>query len=379
MILSSKYKRKLKLKPQFVFGLKIIGTVIVVFLCIFIFYRHQVNSLKELGYSEVASKKILRNFEKDYVLTVGENKTLNAAFESDDYKKKYKEKYAKIKYQNHKDLIANINSLLKIGYSTSDVSIILAHGSNEDVALFAKKEKVKYLEEFYTIDYAKLNYYDRYVLYSDETGEDEETTVLYVNLDLDKENYVDPTIVKDFSTDMVVNKHRKLEEDFIPDLTRIDSDYASNDDMEASRIAVNAFIEMHDAAKKKDLDLVINSAFRSYDEQIKITETYRDLYGDKYVENYVAKPGFSEHQTGLAFDIGSRNSNVFAESEEYAWIKDNAHKYGFILRFSKKDEDITGFRSEPWHYRYVGKKIATYIYENNITLEEYYVKFLDNN
>ena len=92
----------------------------------------------------------------------------------------------------------------------------------------------------------------------------------------------------------------------------------------------------------------------------------------------MALPGFSEHQTGLAFDIGSTSSKVFAESKEYEWMKDNAYKYGFILRFTKSNAYITGFRSEPWHYRYVGKKIAKYIYENDISFEEYYAEFLDN-
>ena len=375
--MNSKNKRKLKLKPQFIFILKLLAVILIICFSLFMFYRYQLNTLKELGYSEVASKNILRNFEKEYVLSVGENKTLNAAFESSDYNTKYKEKYAKIKYQNHDDLILNINSLLKKGYNTGEVSIILAHGNNEDVTNFAKKDKVKYLEEFYSIDYAKLKYYDRYVMYSDETGEDEETTVLYVNLDLDKENYIDPIIVDKFSTDMLVNKHRKLKENFEPDLTKIDSQYAANDDMEASRIAVNSFIEMYNAAKSENLDLVINSAYRSYDDQVKISETYKNLYGDNYVKNYVAKPGFSEHQTGLAFDIGSTSEKVFADSKEYDWIIKNAYKYGFIHRFSKKGEVITGFRNEPWHFRYVGKDIAKYVYENNITFEEYYVMFLD--
>ena len=86
---------------------------------------------------------------------------------------------------------------------------------------------------------------------------------------------------------------------------------------------------------------------------------------------------FSEHQTGLAFDIGSRNSNVFVNSKEYLWMLDNAYKYGFILRFPKKYEAITGFRNEPWHFRYVGTKISKYIWEKDITLEEYYALFLD--
>ena len=100
-------------------------------------------------------------------------------------------------------------------------------------------------------------------------------------------------------------------------------------------------------------------------------------YGDDYVNRFVAKPGFSEHQTGLSFDIGSTSSNVFANSKEYKWMLDNAYKYGFILRFTKKYESITQFRNEPWHYRYVGKDIAKYIHEHNISFEEYYAMFLD--
>ena len=89
-----------------------------------------------------------------------------------------------------------------------------------------KKDKVKYLEEFYLIDYAKLDYYDRYMNYSDETGEDEETTVLHVNLDMDKAAYTDAILVEEFSLDMLVNKHRYLSEDYKPDdLVKINEKY----------------------------------------------------------------------------------------------------------------------------------------------------------
>lgn len=372
-------KKKFKLKKSVIKKLKIVGVVLGVVLAVFLFYRWQINSLKELGYSEEASRNILFQFKKEYVLSVGENKTLNAAFESSDYEEKYLDQYSKIDYQNHKHLIKNINTLIKKGYSNDNISMILAHGSDRDVSDFAKRDKINYLEEFFSLPYAKLKNYDRYVDYSNETGEDDETTVLAVNLDMDKENYEDPSVIKKFSTDMLVNKHRSLEKDFEPDdLVSIDEEYAADDTQAGSRIAVNAFIKMYKVAKKDGYDLVINSSYRSYEEQEETCDTYRELYGKNYVLNYVAMPGFSEHQTGLAFDIGSRNSNVFAESEEYEWIRENAHKYGFIQRFPSKYEAITGFRAEPWHYRYVGKKIATYIYEHDISFEEYYVLFLDS-
>lgn len=372
-------KRKFRLKKSVVQKLKIVGVIFAIIIVIFFFYSSQISSLTRLGYSKEAARNILFQFKKEYVLSVGENKTLNAAFESDDYNEKYLDQYSKIDYQNQKHLIKNINTLIKKGYSNDNISMILAHGSDQDVTEFAKRDKINYLEEFFSLPYAKLSNYDRYVDYSNETGEDDETTVLAVNLDMDKENYEDPIIVKKFSTDMLVNKHRSLTKDFEPeDLVSIDEKYAVDDTQAGSRIAVNAFIQMYKAAKKEGYGLVINSSYRSYEDQEETCDTYRELYGEKYVKNYVAMPGFSEHQTGLSFDIGSTDTNVFADSDEYEWVQENAHKYGFIQRFPTKYESITGFRAEPWHYRYVGKKIATYIYENDISFEEYYALFLDS-
>lgn len=371
--------KNVRIKPKFAIVLKILGFILCVLVGLLIFYNKQISDLTSLNYSRVASKNILFSRNKDYVLSVGENKTLNAAFESDNYNSKYLENYSKINYVNHKDLIKNINSLLDKGYSNSDINLIITHGSNEDVLEFVKRDKVRYLEEFYTIDYAKIKNYDRYVALSDETGDDAEDVVIMVNLDLDKEDYVDAINVDKFSTDMLINKHRSLNSEFVPDdLVDIDSKYASEKDLKISRIALNAFIKMYNAAESEGYQLVINSAYRSYSDQEELVNKYLNSYGQTYVDKYVAKPGFSEHQTGLAFDIGSRNSRVFADSKEYAWIKDNAHKYGFIYRFDSRYEKITGFRHEAWHYRYVGVDIATYIYEhNNMPFEEYFVVYLD--
>ena len=370
--------KKLRLKKPIVVTIKLISFLIFIGCCFLIYYNMQIKSLTSLGYSEVASKNILRTMKKDFVIQMGENKTLNAAFESDDYVEDNLDGYSKIEYQNQKNIIKNINKLIKRGYSNNDISNILKHGDDNDVSEFAKRDKIKYLEEFYSIPYAKLKHYDRYLEYSDETGEDEETTVLYVNLGMDKEVYVDPIIIDEFSVTMLVNKYRKLDENFVPDyLTAVPDEYAGNDGIQACKLAIDAFAEMSDAAKREGLGIVINSGYRSYQDQLDIINTYRNLYGENYVKRYVALEGHSEHQTGLAFDIGSTSANVFANSDEYKWMLDNAHKYGFILRFSKKGEIITGFREEPWHYRFVGKKTATYIYENNLTLEEYYAMVLD--
>ena len=372
-------KRKLKLKKPFVIILKIIFIVILVFLGMFLFYSYQVKDVSKLGYDRDASKNILLLGKKDAIKSYEYSDTLNAAFKSKYYKDANLDSYSKIKYQDQKNIIKNINTLIDKGYSNSNISLILAHGNDDDVSEFAKRDKIKYLEEFYSLSYAKLKYYDRYVKYSSETGEDEETTVLFVNLSMDTDDYVNPVKTSAFSIDMLVNKHYKLDEDFVPDdLVEFDQEYCNDEVQEGNREAVVAFKNMYEAAKKEGLGLVINSSYRSYQDQENICNTFKDLYGEGYVSRYVALPGFSEHQTGLAFDIGSTSSKVFAESKEYEWMKENAYKYGFILRFTKSNAYITGFRSEPWHYRYVGKKIAKYIYENDISFEEYYAEFLDN-
>ena len=372
-------KKRVRLTPGFRLFLKILGVILCILLGLFLFYLKEISELEKLGYSKKASQEILFSFHKDYVMNVGENKTLNAAFESKDFLEKNIDNYCKINYVNHRHLISNINRLIDVGYTNSDINIILAHGDDNSVYEFSKREKIKYLEEFFSIDFAKLENYDRYVKYSDESGEDEEDVVLYVNLDMDKEDYVDSQLVSNFSNTMLVNKHHHLKEDFVPkDLVSVPIEYASSDDIQCNKEALSAFQRMSDAAQKEGLQLVINSGYRSYQDQVEIQELYRNTYGDSYVEKYVAKPGYSEHQTGLAFDIGSRSVNVFANSKEYVWMQENAHLYGFIYRFQKKYESITGFRSEAWHYRYVGVEVATYIHEHHdMPYEEYWAMFID--
>ena len=79
----------------------------------------------------------------------------------------------------------------------------------------------------------------------------------------------------------------------------------------------------------------------------------------------------------MSIDVASKVSNVFVESKEYEWMMDNAYLYGFILRYPKSKEEITGYKCEAWHYRYVGEKIAKYMKEHNMTYDEYYIEFLD--
>lgn len=374
-------KKKIILKKPAKIILGIVGTIFVLLFGIMGLFFYQRSQLMKLGYSKSASSMILKKWKKDYVVSVGENKTLNAAFESADYEEKNLDHYQKIKYQEQKHLIRNINRFIKKGYSDYEISMIISHGDDKAVSDFTKRKKVRYLEEFYSISYARLENYDRYIKYMDEEREDEETAVLHVNLNLDKQDYEDSIEVKKFSTDMFVNKHHYLSKDFqVENLITVDEKYTvGNEKIKANKEAYLSFVQMKKAAEKEDMHILINSVYRSYEDQEDTWNTYQKLYGDKYVLRYVAKPGYSEHQTGLGFDLASATSNIFANSKESKWLFDNAYKFGFIYRYPKGLESITGYNYESWHYRYVGEKIAKYIEENNITFDEYYVRFLDRN
>ena len=143
--------------------------------------------------------------------------------------------------------------------------------------------------------------------------------------------------------------------------------------MKLVNVAKEAYEEMAKAAQKDKRKLVIMSAYRSYDYQVNLYNRYAKKDGSDKADTYSGRPGFSEHQTGLAFDLynGKTVYTRFEETKEFDWMQENAYKYGFILRFPKDKEKETGYVYEAWHYRYVGKEIAKEIKEKNISLEEY--------
>jgi len=116
------------------------------------------------------------------------------------------------------------------------------------------------------------------------------------------------------------------------------------------------------------------STYRSYDYQVDLYNRYVKEDGKNAADTYSGRPGHSEHQTGLAVDVFNNKETYtnFEKTKEFTWMQNHAHEYGFILRFPKDKVNETGYEYESWHYRYVGKKIAKYIKENNISFEEYY-------
>lgn len=136
------------------------------------------------------------------------------------------------------------------------------------------------------------------------------------------------------------------------------------------------YLKLKKAVENKGYFLNIRSGFRSFKDSEDIYKQYEIKYGTRYAEKYVAKPGVSEHNTGMAFDIiitsDKNTGNNNYESNEYKYLENIAYLYGFIIRYPKDKEEITGYSYEPWHLRYVGKDLAKYLTKNNLTLEEYY-------
>ena len=130
------------------------------------------------------------------------------------------------------------------------------------------------------------------------------------------------------------------------------------------------YFYMKMCAMKDGARLKITSGFRSYEYQEKIYNEYVKKFGEERTNTFSAKPGYSEHQSGLAIDICD-DSDSFIGTKEDIWLQKNAHKFGFIIRYPKGKNSITGYKYEPWHLRYVGIKHAKKIYEKKLTLEEY--------
>jgi len=128
--------------------------------------------------------------------------------------------------------------------------------------------------------------------------------------------------------------------------------------------------KMIEGAKKDGINLWVKSGYRSYYDQKYIYNNYVARDGQAEADTYSARPGHSEHQTGLAYDMNS-TSNDFAGTPEAKWIEENCYKYGFILRYPKGKEHITGYIYEPWHVRYVGIEKAAEIFESGLCLEEF--------
>ena len=229
--------------------------------------------------------------------------------------------------------------------------------------------------------YYEPDHLDRYQAYSQLHPElQAEDVVWRVNSRLDLAQFTD---AQQLSADqlnndplIIVNKYHKVPEDYQP------PDLVQNEDGCMMRAAVQkAFDAMKQAAREQGYVIRAVSGYRSVSYQEGLYQSYLQTDSRENVDRYSARAGFSEHHTGLAVDVfGSVDGlEEFENTEEYEWVLQHGHQYGFIIRYTARWEDVTGYQDEPWHLRYVGEEAATRMKEQQIgTLEEYRDKYVEH-
>lgn len=205
------------------------------------------------------------------------------------------------------------------------------------------------------------------------------STLLPSTLFATSSTYIPKTCPNNNPYHIVVNKQQDVSKTFIPQNLVVPnvkfsfSGYHEKKNLEQQ--AAKALEELFTGAKQNGIHLAAVSGYRSYERQSQLYNNYVKRDGQAKADTYSARPGTSEHQTGLSMDVSSASagynlSSSFGDTKEGQWLKDNAHHYGFIIRYPKDKEHITGYIYEPWHIRYVGPELANTLYTTGITLEE---------
>lgn len=253
-------------------------------------------------------------------------------------------------------------------YSSKEINLIIEKLSENNINYLVenkinKEPVIKLLNEKYYID----NYLKEYITYfNDNQDKSIKDVIAIINTHSLSSNTEKTNTEK--NQYIILNKYYYIDSSYPneEELIIIDSKYhLNNSETKMKKIAYDAFLKMYEEAPV-DSKFKITSAYRSYSTQESIYN-YKATESEN-IDNLVAKQGHSEHQTGYSIDIDKSNE----------WLKDNAHKYGFILRYPENKEYITGYKYNETHYRYCGIECATYIYENNITYEEYYEYYIKN-
>lgn len=265
--------------------------------------------------------------------------------------------------------------LLDLGYDVKDVELISTKISNIDVKKYLLTEKYQDISKFISSPYYKVENTMRYQKYYNKHSDYiTDNVVIYVEIGLDNEFYTDPVEITNYnSVDALVNKYHRLPAKFeADDLVTLSKEYSSNSHKLKS-VAATALMKMIDAAKGEGINLKVISGYRTEGTQNWLYNNSVKKNGIEHALIYSAKPGYSEHQLGLAVDLNDVEEG-FEQTKEYKWLKTNSYKYGFIERYPKGKEFITGYGYEPWHYRYLGVDLATKVFTENVTYEEYLVK-----
>lgn len=330
--------------------------------------------LEKLNYSDKVISMFREKDIYDEVLKANKySKTLEVALSDNYYVAKYLDNYLEIDYVDKKDFIVDVNTLLDLGYSSSEINTLFNSLSDDNIKLILKSDYNKDIFDYLKLSYFNEDYLSRYINY--RTKHDDlniEDVVTYVNANLDYDFYTNTSLVSN-SDDMLVlvNKYYYLDKDFVPSNLELISSNYSTKTLYLKDYAVKPFEEMCADAMALGITIKAGSTYRSYNHQNNLYNYYVKKDGKSKADTYSARPGYSEHQLGLAIDVSNGREFIDDDSDEYNYIINNSYKYGFVLRYPKGKENITGYMFEPWHIRYLGVDVATYLHDNNLTYEEY--------
>lgn len=271
--------------------------------------------------------------------------------------------------------------LINIGYNVEEINILEEKLKSNELDFLLTQKYDSNIPEFCKEKFFLYKNLDKYLDYKKGNKKIENTKIVSIInteaniewIDVEKET----NILKNEL--MLVNRLYGLSSDYEPeDIVTVSSQYAY-DGVKIREFILNDIKLMIDAAKEEGYTFVLSSGYRSYKEQEKIFNSYKNSYGYEEADKYVARPGHSEYQTGISFDIVPYNKvlNNPKESEEYTWLRENSYKFGFIFRFDENKSYLTQFPGYTWRLRYVGSEAATLMYNENICFEEYYAYFVD--
>lgn len=329
---------------------------------------------KKTGYKENTINVMKDNDLDINILNKKYSETLENIINTEYFNPKYLSDYINIAYHDNDTFLKDINSLLTLGYSYTEINNIYNKLSTDSINIIINNTYIKDLNTIINLSYFKEDNLDRYLKYLNTSTKDLETSITYVNIGLDNDYYTN-VINIDNQDDLavLVNKYHKLSNNYVPsDLEKINSKYQwlgrSN---ELRKDAREAFEKMCEAATKDNIYIYAGSGYRSYQTQLYLYNTYVKRDGFKAAETYSARASYSEHQTGLAMDIANKSGFISKNDKEYNWLVKNSYKYGFILRYPEDKENITGYMYEEWHYRYLGTTLAKEVYDSGLTYDEY--------
>ena len=306
------------------------------------------------------------------------SKTLEYVLLNNIYDEKYLDEYKNIEFVDNSNFEEIITTFLPKGYSGKEINYLMKI-SGKNISYLKDMDYID-ISKYYEFKNFDASKYERYEAYLKDNEYDLKDVVTYVNINLDLKPYTDTLEVDDpNSLNVLVNKYNYLPNGYSPsDLIYLDGAYGNK--VPVREILKDDFLKLQKTAKEEiGINLMPTTAYRNFSFQTTLYNNYVASDGKEKADTYSARPGYSEHQTGLAIDL--RNtvlpSNIRLTDENFDWLLNNAYKFGFIIRFPKEKEFITGYQFENWHIRYVGESTAKIIYENNLTLEEYidlYVK-----